>query len=113
MSRLWLTVLGLSGLAIGCASTPTPNLGSSSAAPETNSVVAASEPPIEVVTADELVVDFVASPEELQVVCKEMLQQASNNIVRRCMTRENWRTYDRAQEEWARRILRQMQGSGF
>ena len=113
MSRKWLTVLGLSGLAVGCASTPTPDLGSSSAAPEANSVATASEPAIEVVTADELVVDFVASPEEIQVVCKEMLQAASNNIVRRCMTRENWRTYDRAQEEWARRILRQMQGSGF
>ena len=104
MSRQILTVLTLSWLAAGCAST---------ASPEISSLVAAPEQPAENATAPQLVATLRPSPEGVPVICREMLRPASNVIVRRCASPAEWRTYDRAQEEWARRTLRQMQGSRY
>jgi ABC-type Fe3+-hydroxamate transport system substrate-binding protein len=112
MSKHVLTIVGLSALAAACASTGNSNLASSSAAPAPN-LVAASDVPVELVTADELPVEDEATLNERRVTCREMLQQASNQIVRRCMTVANWRTYDRAQELWAQQQLRLMQGSPY
>jgi hypothetical protein len=112
MSKNVLLSLSLAGLAAGCASTASPDSASptAAAAADASSGLASSEPPVDVVTADKLLVDFDGSLGPNPIVCREMLQQASNVIVRRCMAEKKWRTYDRAQEEWARQFLRRVQG---
>jgi hypothetical protein len=112
MSGHLLGVVGLLALAAGCASTVNPD-ASSFATSDVRPPLAASEAAVEVVSTDELFVDFDGSAEERRVICREMLQPASNQIVSRCMRQADWRIYDRAQEEWARRVLRQMQGSPY
>jgi hypothetical protein len=106
MSRLVLPMIGLAWLAAGCAS-------SGSLASQEDDGVAAVETPIEVVTADELLVDVDGSAEDRRLICRELLRPASNQIVSRCMTPAGWQTYDRAQEEWAQMMLRQLQGSPY
>jgi hypothetical protein len=83
------------------------------AATDTRFLADQSEPAVNVVTEDEL---LVATDEEIadaEIVCRQMLQAASNQIVQRCMSRRAWRTYERAQEVWAQQMLRQMQGSPY
>ena len=104
MSRQILTVLGLSWLAAGCASTASSVISPS---------LAAVQPPAETATAPQLVGNLQPSSTLTPVICREMLRPASNVIVRRCASAADWRVYERAQEEWARRTLRQMQGSGY
>lgn len=113
MSRYALSILGLSWLAAGCASTANPDSAASSTAALTDPAITAANVPVKVVTAEELPVADEEELNERRVICREMLQQASNQLVRRCMTRASWRTYDRAQEEWAKRMLRQFQGSPY
>ena len=48
-----------------------------------------------------------------QVVCKEMLQHASNVIRTRCLTRDGWKRYERAESQRAQAILRAWQGSPY
>lgn len=48
-----------------------------------------------------------------EVVCKEMLQHASNVITRRCMTRDTWKRYEAAEAQRAQAILRAWQGSPY
>lgn len=112
MNRHVLLLLGLTGLAAGCASTASHDSASPTAAEaaDASAGVASSDPPVDVVTADQLLVDFDGSLGSNPILCREMLQQASNVIVRRCMTEKKWRTYDLAQEEWARQFLRQVRG---
>lgn len=114
MGRLPFLALITILLAAGCASTPEQS-SSSLTAP---GVAAASEvdgevqldPSVEVVSADELETLTEEELADVQIVCRQMLQPASNTIVQRCMTRESWRTYERAQEEYARRFLRSIRG---
>lgn len=94
-------LLGCCGLAAACASTQDPN---------TVSEPLAIAEPTEVIVG-ELLVDTTGTANESRITCRQMLQQASNQLVRRCMSQSDWRVYDRAQEEWARHILRQMRGS--
>jgi ABC-type enterochelin transport system substrate-binding protein len=47
------------------------------------------------------------------VICREMLKPSSNVIVRQCMTRDDWKRYERMQTLQAQTILRQMQGNAF
>lgn len=101
MDQHRLLLLCVSGLAAGCAATGNPSIVSEPLA---------IEEPTEVIVS-ELLVDTDGTAEQRRVTCRQMLQQASNQIVRRCMTQEDWRLYDRAQEEWARQVLRQMRGT--
>lgn len=113
MGRLMSTMLALSVLAAGCASTPNPVSAPTFAATDGDTPVGATDPEINVVTEDEL---LVATDEEIadaEIVCRLMLQNASNQLVQRCMSRRDWRTYERAQEMWAQQMLRQMQGSPY
>ena len=48
-----------------------------------------------------------------EVICKEMLQHASNVITRRCMTRDAWKRYSAAEARRAQAILRAWQGSAY
>jgi hypothetical protein len=113
MSRYLLTTLSVAWLVAGCVSTAKPELASLTPGSDVAVVVAAPAQPVEVVTAPESLINFTPPPEGSRTTCRQMLRQASNNIVRRCMTQSKWRTYDRAQEEWARQTLRQMQGSAY
>ena len=113
MSRLMPMLLALSVFAAGCASTPNSVTAPTFAATNENVELGATEPEVNVVTEDEL---LVATDEEIadaEVVCRLMLQNASNQLVQRCMSRQDWRTYERAQEIWAQQMLRQMQGSPY
>lgn len=47
------------------------------------------------------------------MTCRQMLQPGSNTVVRRCASRDDWETYDRAVELWSRQMLRLWQGSAF
>ena len=113
MSRLLPMMLALSVFAAGCASTPSTVSAPAFASTDTEALAGAPEPDVNVVTEDEL---LVATDEEIadaEVVCRLMLQNASNQLVQRCMSRRAWRTYERAQELWAQQMLRQMQGSPY
>lgn len=44
------------------------------------------------------------------VICRDMLQAASNVIVTRCMTRADWDTFERAQSRRAQQFLRRLRG---
>lgn len=48
-----------------------------------------------------------------QVVCRDMLQHASNVIRTRCMTRDAWKRYRSAEAQRAQAILRAWQGSPY
>ena len=108
MGRQSLVILGLSLLVAACAANPdrpVPAFAAAGSTAPAQRATTGAEP--------ELEVEVQAAEEGSQVVCRNMLQQASNVIVRRCMSERDWRTYDRAQEEWARRMVRQMQGSPY
>jgi NAD(P)H-hydrate repair Nnr-like enzyme with NAD(P)H-hydrate dehydratase domain len=47
------------------------------------------------------------------VVCKDMLKPGSNVVITQCMTRDDWKRFERALELQAQQMLRQWQGSGF
>jgi hypothetical protein len=107
------SVIALSVIAAGCASVPDSAPATTFAATDTRSPTGESEPAVHVVTEEEL---LVATDEEIadaEIVCRLMLQAASNQMVQRCMSRRAWRTYNRAQEVWAQQMLRQMQGSPY
>ena len=48
-----------------------------------------------------------------EIICKEMLQHASNVIRRRCMTADAWERYKEAEARRAQAILRAWQGSPY
>jgi hypothetical protein len=47
------------------------------------------------------------------VRCREMLKPGSNVVVRQCMSRDDWKRYERMLELQAQQMLRTMQGSAF
>lgn len=47
------------------------------------------------------------------VTCRELLQPASNTIVKRCASRDDWKTYDRAVELWSQQQLGLWRGSPY
>ena len=59
------------------------------------------------------VVDLNHQPptENAEVICRQMLKPVSNVIVTRCMTRADWKAYQRAEARWAQDTLLRMQGS--
>jgi hypothetical protein len=95
-------------LVAACASAPKEN--SATTPPQTSRASDALEPVS--VTADTqlLVLDENSLNTGSVVVCRQMLRQLSNVIDRQCMTRDNWKIYERALELQAQRILRNMRG---
>lgn len=58
----------------------------------------------------DLVVDARDQHPGSTVKCREMLSPASNVIVKKCMTIDDWKAYDAAQSEAAKRFLRSLRG---
>jgi hypothetical protein len=115
MSRFALVVLA--GLfAAGCASTPDETALSESVASAASLSVsgqpgaeaAAPSDGLEVITVDANSLD----PGSV-VKCKDMLRPASNVIQTRCMSRDDWKRYERAEALWAQQQLRLMQGGAY
>jgi len=49
----------------------------------------------------------------LVVACRDMLQTASNTLVTRCMTRDDWKRFEQAEARQAAETVRRMQGDPF
>jgi hypothetical protein len=47
------------------------------------------------------------------VTCREMLKQGSNVIIKQCMTQDDWKTFERLQEQDAKAVLRTLQGGAY
>jgi hypothetical protein len=110
MSNRLLILLGLSALGAGCASSPDTPAAAAALAADTGELLAAANDPVDVV---EVAVDPTEEAHSEPLICRQMLQPASNQIIRRCGTKDQWKTYDRAQEIWAQQQLRIFQGSAF
>lgn len=110
MSRLksWLVVL-LAALAAACASVP----------PETSEVAAAATVPkagataLTAAAADAVVLNAEEFDPSSEVVCADMLKPGSNVIVRRCMTRRDWKLFEQMQAQQAQQLLRTWQGGAY
>jgi len=110
MSNRLLIFLGLSVLAAGCASTPETRAVSATPAPDSGELLASADDPVDVVS---IAVDPTEEAHSEPLVCRQMLQPASNQIIRRCGTKDQWKTYDRAVEIWAQQQLRIFQGGAY
>jgi hypothetical protein len=51
--------------------------------------------------------------DDSEVVCRDMLLHASNILKTRCMSRKDWKTYERVEAMRALQIVRRMQGSAY
>ena len=113
MHRLSVCAGLAAGLLTGCASVP-------------SSEIPAEEPPaaarfdsgeLRAESDENLViegqVDAQAVFPDSRVVCRDMLQHASNVIRTRCMTVAAWRRYEAAEAQRAQAILRSWQGSPY
>ena len=49
----------------------------------------------------------------LVVSCRDMLQTASNTLVTRCMTRDDWKRFEEVEARQAQEMVRRMQGDPF
>lgn len=92
-------------LAAGCASAPE-ELTASTGADGTVGVADETDPTV--VSLDEITMD----PGSV-VICREMLKQGSNVIVATCMSREDWKRYERRRAQDAAAVVRFLQGSAF
>jgi len=110
MCRLksWLIVL-LAALAAACASAP----------PETSEVAAAATVPTADATAltaaatDAVVLNAEEFDPGSEVVCADMLKTGSNVIVRRCLSRRDWKRFEQMQAQQAQELLRTWQGGAY
>lgn len=125
MRRLTKFAALLASLAVaGCASAPpsTDGEGSAIAPPAATGVQAqaqvrtqsaspsaAAEGGAGEVTPN-LVVDARDPNPSGTVVCRELLREGSNVIVKRCMTLKDWETFERIQEQQAEDFVRRLQG---
>lgn len=68
-------------------------------------------------TAENIVIEGQVDAQDVhpgaEVICRDMLQHASNVIRRRCMTRDAWKRYESAEAQRAQAILRSWQGSPY
>lgn len=110
MSSCKLCLVLAAVLVAGCASAPEQTAGRLGQTPERQDsaapVVAEGEAPV--VGLEEVALD----PGSV-VVCREMLKQGSNVIVARCMSRNDWKRYQRIESLEAQRIVRTLQGSAY
>jgi hypothetical protein len=102
----------------GCASAPLAEgpqaqLGFTTAAGDESAISAAAPER----GGDEVVIQGEVDAQNVhpgsQVVCKDMLQHASNVIRTRCMTVDAWKRYETAEAQRAQAILRAWQGSPY
>jgi hypothetical protein len=92
---------------------PSAELATSPIAAPGTATGAVAAPAVGAQTSPTPVVDLNRQPptENAEVICRQMLKPTSNVIVTRCMTRADWKTYDRAEARWAQDTLLRMQGS--
>jgi hypothetical protein len=123
MSRLTKFAALLASLAVAaCASAPQSTDGAGSAiAPsaateaqaqvqtQSESESAAAEGAAGEVTPN-LVVDARDPNPSGTVVCRELLREGSNVIIKRCMTLKDWETFERIQAQQAEDFVRRLQG---
>ena len=97
-------------LAAGCASAPERAAETALEAEDGTGEVTAA-----VTEAERSVLDLneIALDPGQMVSCREMLKPASNVIVTRCMTGDDWKRFKRREELWAQQMLRIMQGGAY
>jgi hypothetical protein len=123
MNRLSLCAGLTATLLAGCASAPqatNPQAAAPLGFTDAPEAAVAGEPapsPVAGETAEGVVVQGQVDAQDVhpgsQVVCKDMLQHASNVIRTRCMTVDAWRRYETAEAQRAQAILRSWQGSPY
>ncbi len=119
MHRLSVCAGLAAGLLTGCASAPQPEdfPEHSPAAAQFHSGEGLRAAGGDAEGAEDIViegqVDAQAVFPDSTVVCRDMLQHASNVIRRRCMTVAAWRRYEVAEAQRAQAILRSWQGSPY
>lgn len=118
MNRLSLCAGLAAALLAGCATGPrvqNPQAGFTNAAAAGQA--AAQQAAAEDEAAESLVVEGQVDAQDVhpgsEVVCKDMLQHASNVIRTRCMTVDAWKRYEAAEAQRAQAILRSWQGSPY
>jgi hypothetical protein len=104
----WNAGLLTVSLFAGCAAAPRQSTEVSSVAEPVPAVAAASS--AEVVPDKVIDLNAVIDDSPSRVVCKEMLKEMSNVVVKRCMTVADWEKYKRAQALRAEEFVRQLQG---
>lgn len=92
-------------LVTGCASAPD-ELTASAQAPRSPDAIVEAE--TTEVTLEEITLD----PGSV-VVCRDMLKQGSNVITTTCMSRNDWKRYERFRAEEAAAIVRTLQGGAY
>jgi hypothetical protein len=96
-------------LAGGCASAPQTADNAEGAAATDPAVIAfADAAPVLQLDIEE----FDSDPRH-EIVCRQMLKPASNVIVQHCLSRDDWKQYERAEARHAQAMLRIMQGGAY
>jgi len=111
MKRLCLCAGLAAAMLAGCASAPQTQAPEAVALGLTDASADEAAQPGNVVVQAQVDAQDVHPGSE--VVCKEMLQHASNVIRRRCMTVDAWKRYEVAEAQRAQAILRSWQGSPY
>ena len=109
---LALVVLLLSG----CAGAPQRD-AASAPAPATEPAAAAPSgaPTAAAVVTPNLIIDVndLAARAPAPFICRDVLKQGSNVLVRQCMTEANWKFYRRRDAQQAAELTRMLQGSHY
>jgi hypothetical protein len=105
MSTLKYGLVLAAALAAGCASAPE-ELTANATAP-------ASVAPLEEAEPVEVTLDEISLDPGSVVICREMLKQGSNVITTMCMSRDDWKRYERRMAQDAAEIVRFLQGSAY
>jgi hypothetical protein len=93
----------------GCASAPDPMAANESPQAQADAV-----PVVAAADADAVLsVDTDDFDPGSVISCREMLKMGSNVIQTYCMSRDDWKRFERRQEREAQEMLRVMQGSAF
>ena len=101
----------------GCASAPQAPVespavpaASASAPAQASAVANASETEgVAGDTASAATAEAVQTVDTNPVTCRDILIQGSNVLRKQCMTRNDWKTWNRAQELWAQDMVLRMQ----
>ncbi len=105
MSSSKLCLMLAAALVAGCASAP-------------EELTARVDTPVAAALADEVdptevtLEELTLNPGSV-IICREMLKQGSNVIIRRCLSRDDWKLYKRREARDAAEIVRFLQGSAF
>ncbi len=105
MNPIKLCLMLAAALVAGCASAPE-QLSASTGTQAAAELVGEIDPTV--VTLEEITLN----PGSV-IVCREMLKQGSNVIVKTCMSRDDWVRYKRREARDAAAVVRFLQGSAF